>query len=77
MSVLGVLGPLDGKWFKKNKVAGCPYQHIPSDHFPLVVELELLNRKSANDKEKGGNHSESTGDKAGANSQSSNGHLRR
>lgn len=46
MSVLGVLGPLDPKWFQINKVAGCPHQHIPSDHFPLVVELELLSKKS-------------------------------
>jgi len=41
MSVLGLLGPLDPEWLRENKVAGCPHQHIPSDHFPLLVELEM------------------------------------
>ena len=41
MSVLGVLGPLDTNWLRENKIAGCPHQYIPSDHFPLVVELEM------------------------------------
>ncbi|XP_067124854.1 CCR4-NOT transcription complex subunit 6-like-B isoform X1 [Centruroides vittatus] len=38
---LGVLGPLDAEWMRDNKIAGCPHPHIPSDHFPLLVELEL------------------------------------
>ena len=42
MSVLGVLGPLDETWLNENKVVGCPHQFIPSDHFPLVVELEMI-----------------------------------
>lgn len=42
LSVLGVLGPINQEWFLQNRVVGCPHQHIPSDHFPLVVELELL-----------------------------------
>ncbi|XP_053214681.1 CCR4-NOT transcription complex subunit 6-like-B isoform X3 [Panonychus citri] len=41
MSVLGLLGPLDVEWFKENKVVGCPHPHVPSDHFPLIVEFEL------------------------------------
>ncbi|UYV75800.1 CNOT6L [Cordylochernes scorpioides] len=39
---LGVLGPVDPAWMANNKVVGCPHPHIPSDHFPLVVEMELL-----------------------------------
>ena len=42
MSVLGVLGPLDTNWLRENKIVGCPHQYIPSDHFPLVVELEMI-----------------------------------
>lgn len=41
MSALGVLGPIDTDWFKDNKVLGCPHPHIPSDHFPLLVQLEM------------------------------------
>lgn len=26
---------------RENKVAGCPHQYIPSDHFPLLVEFEM------------------------------------
>lgn len=42
MSVLGVLGPLDTNWLRENKIAGCPHQYIPSDHFPLIVEIEMI-----------------------------------
>ncbi|RWS26826.1 CCR4-NOT transcription complex subunit 6-like protein [Leptotrombidium deliense] len=41
MSVLGLLGPVDPVWLKENKVGGCPHPHVPSDHFPLLVEFEL------------------------------------
>ena len=41
MRPLGVLGPLDENWFTENKVLGCPHPHIPSDHLPLLVELEM------------------------------------
>lgn len=41
MVPLGLLGPLSSDWLRENKVVGCPHPHIPSDHFPLLVELEL------------------------------------
>lgn len=41
MNCLGVLGPLEEDWFKENKILGCPHPHVPSDHFPLFVELEM------------------------------------
>ncbi|XP_076317738.1 CCR4-NOT transcription complex subunit 6-like isoform X2 [Tachypleus tridentatus] len=41
ITVLGLLGSLDQEWIKENKIAGCPHPHIPSDHFPLLVELEM------------------------------------
>ena len=40
---LGVLGGIDVKWMENNKIIGCPNVHHPSDHFPIVAELELLN----------------------------------
>ncbi|KAI7694639.1 CCR4-NOT transcription complex subunit 6-like [Sarcoptes scabiei] len=45
-SVLGVLGPLDSNWFTKHRIPGCPHHYIPSDHFPIVAELELLTKRS-------------------------------
>lgn len=42
MVPLGLLGPISADWLRDNKVLGCPHPHIPSDHFPLLVELELL-----------------------------------
>jgi CCR4-NOT transcription complex subunit 6 len=42
MVPLGLLGPISADWLRENKVAGCPHPHIPSDHFPLLVELELV-----------------------------------
>lgn len=41
MVPLGLLGPISNEWLRENKVVGCPHPHIPSDHFPLLVELEL------------------------------------
>ncbi|XP_012168550.1 CCR4-NOT transcription complex subunit 6-like isoform X2 [Bombus affinis] len=41
MVPLGLLGPLSADWFKEHKVVGCPHPHVPSDHFPLLVELEM------------------------------------
>lgn len=41
MNVLGVLGPIDTSWLEENHIHGCPHPHVPSDHFPIVVELQL------------------------------------
>lgn len=48
MVPLGLLGPISADWLRENKVAGCPHPHIPSDHFPLLVELELQHISSSN-----------------------------
>ncbi|XP_010893495.1 CCR4-NOT transcription complex subunit 6 [Esox lucius] len=42
LNVLGVLGPLDPQWLHENNINGCPHPHIPSDHFSLFAQLELL-----------------------------------
>uniref|UniRef100_A0AAZ3Q4R7 poly(A)-specific ribonuclease n=1 Tax=Oncorhynchus tshawytscha TaxID=74940 RepID=A0AAZ3Q4R7_ONCTS len=42
LNVLGVLGPLDPHWLHENNISGCPHPHIPSDHFSLFAQLELL-----------------------------------
>lgn len=42
MVPLGLLGPLSSDWLRENKVVGCPHPRIPSDHFPLLVEVELV-----------------------------------
>uniref|UniRef100_A0A3Q2PGG1 poly(A)-specific ribonuclease n=1 Tax=Fundulus heteroclitus TaxID=8078 RepID=A0A3Q2PGG1_FUNHE len=42
LNVLGILGPLDPHWLVENNVSGCPHPHIPSDHFSLYAQLELL-----------------------------------
>lgn len=46
MIPLGLLGPISSDWLRENKVVGCPHPHIPSDHFPLLVELELIHLSS-------------------------------
>ncbi|XP_023167493.1 CCR4-NOT transcription complex subunit 6-like isoform X1 [Drosophila hydei] len=46
MVPLGLLGPVSTDWLRENKVVGCPHPHIPSDHFPLLVELELMHTAS-------------------------------
>lgn len=46
MVPLGLLGPISADWLRENKVLGCPHPHIPSDHFPLLVELELMHTSS-------------------------------
>ncbi|KAM4675507.1 CCR4-NOT transcription complex subunit 6 isoform 2-T2 [Discoglossus pictus] len=42
LNVLGTLGPLDHHWLLENNISGCPHPHIPSDHFSLFSQLELL-----------------------------------
>uniref|UniRef100_A0A672LLD5 poly(A)-specific ribonuclease n=1 Tax=Sinocyclocheilus grahami TaxID=75366 RepID=A0A672LLD5_SINGR len=42
LNVLGILGPLDLHWLHENSITGCPHPHIPSDHFSLFAQLELL-----------------------------------
>jgi mRNA deadenylase 3'-5' endonuclease subunit Ccr4 len=48
LNTLGLLGPLDPEWLKENKIVGCPHPHVPSDHFPLLVEFELLQSRENN-----------------------------
>lgn len=38
---LGSLDQIQESWFKEKKIVGCPHVHLPSDHFSLLVELEL------------------------------------
>ncbi|KAI4896532.1 hypothetical protein NFI96_015406, partial [Prochilodus magdalenae] len=42
LNVLGVLGPLDTDWLLENNVVGCPHPYVPSDHFSLFAQLELV-----------------------------------
>ena len=44
MRALGLLGQLDPEWIKNNKIVGFPHPHVPSDHLPLIVELELFSQ---------------------------------
>ncbi|TPP66745.1 CCR4-NOT transcription complex subunit [Fasciola gigantica] len=39
--LLGSLDQIQESWFAEKKIVGCPHVHIPSDHFALLVELEL------------------------------------
>ena len=48
MRPLGILGALDQDWFEANKVMGCPHPHVPSDHFPLLVEFEMAANTPSN-----------------------------
>ncbi|CAL8322267.1 unnamed protein product [Lota lota] len=40
LSVLGLLGAPEGLWLSQN-IVGCPHPLVPSDHFSLLVQLEL------------------------------------
>ncbi|VDQ06408.1 unnamed protein product [Trichobilharzia regenti] len=40
--LLGSLDQICEPWFQEKKILGCPHVHIPSDHFALLVELELM-----------------------------------
>nr|XP_022900191.1 CCR4-NOT transcription complex subunit 6-like isoform X1 [Onthophagus taurus] len=42
MTPLGLLGPHSAEWLREHKIVGCPHPHIFSDHFPLLVELEMI-----------------------------------
>lgn len=48
MRTVGLLGPMDMDWIKANKIVGFPHPHVPSDHLPLMVELELLSPNFTN-----------------------------
>ncbi|KAA3681198.1 CCR4-NOT transcription complex subunit 6 [Paragonimus westermani] len=39
--LLGSLDQIHESWFTERKIVGCPHSHFPSDHFALLVELEL------------------------------------
>ncbi|CAH8499615.1 unnamed protein product [Dicrocoelium dendriticum] len=39
--LLGSLDQINESWFTERKILGCPHVHFPSDHFALLVELEL------------------------------------
>ncbi|XP_013772660.2 uncharacterized protein LOC106457757 [Limulus polyphemus] len=41
MRIVGLLGPLDDQLLRENNVVGFPHPLIPSDHLPLLVELEM------------------------------------
>lgn len=42
LNTLGILGPLDHHWLIENNISGCPHPLIPSDHFSLFAQLELV-----------------------------------
>ncbi len=46
LRTVGLLGPLDIDWIKSNKIVGFPHPHVPSDHLPLMVELELISNQN-------------------------------
>lgn len=46
MRTVGLLGPLDIDWIKSNRIVGFPHPHVPSDHLPLMVELELFTNQT-------------------------------
>ena len=48
LRTVGLLGPLDIDWIKSNKIVGFPHPHVPSDHLPLMVELELITNQNNN-----------------------------
>lgn len=39
---MSVLGPMDFIWFQENKIVGCPFPGIPSDHIPLMVHYAIM-----------------------------------
>lgn len=57
MRTVGLLGPLDIDWIKSNKIVGFPHPHVPSDHLPLMVELELINTNQNNNQNNFGSSS--------------------
>ncbi|VDL92833.1 unnamed protein product [Schistocephalus solidus] len=40
--LLGSLDQIADSWFADEKILGCPHIHVPSDHFSLLVEFDLL-----------------------------------
>ena len=46
LRTVGLLGPFDMDWIKSNKIVGFPHPHVPSDHLPLMVELEIVSNQN-------------------------------
>ncbi|XP_070362667.1 CCR4-NOT transcription complex subunit 6-like [Equus asinus] len=42
LNTLSILGPLNHHWLVENNISGGPHPLIPSDHFSLFAQLELL-----------------------------------
>uniref|UniRef100_A0A5K3EL79 Endo/exonuclease/phosphatase domain-containing protein n=1 Tax=Mesocestoides corti TaxID=53468 RepID=A0A5K3EL79_MESCO len=40
--LLRSLDQIPESWFMEERILGCPHIHVPSDHFSLLVELDLL-----------------------------------
>ena len=41
MRPLGLLGAVDLDWITSNEIKGFPHVHVPSDHLPLMLQIEL------------------------------------
>ena len=41
LQVREVVGPPDQKWLDDNRVPGFPNPHYPSDHIPLIADIEM------------------------------------
>ena len=48
MKTVGYLGPFSQEWLVANRVVAFPHPRVPSDHIPLVVEVELTSGVNRN-----------------------------
>ena len=44
LSCAAILGPVDPEWLAEQKVIGYPHQCVPSDHIPLVAQLQVFHQ---------------------------------
>lgn len=42
LSCATILGPVEPEWLAEHKVIGYPHQCVPSDHIPLVAQLQIF-----------------------------------
>jgi hypothetical protein len=67
-------------WIKSNKIVGFPHPHVPSDHLPLMVELEITygnqngngNNSNGNGLSNNFNHYQSMNNRGGLHHSNSN-----